>query len=271
MSRTIALIGLLSVAGAMALAAGKPAAPGQSAAPAQSPVTKAGAPAQSAVATDAADPRVEIARRLGAKPENFRPSQIPGIYEFAQGTDIGYVTSDGRYFFGGDLYDTESRRNLTDDRRGEARAKLLEAAPESEMIVFEPSAAKTKYTITVFTDIDCGYCRKLHSQIREYNNLGVRVRYMFYPRNGPGTPGWKSAEAVWCSKNRNEALTRAKKGENIDSPKCGATPVARQYKLGEELGIRGTPGIFTEKGGYLAGYVPPAKLVEALKEMDAGS
>lgn len=208
------------------------------------------------------DPRVEIARKLGAKPEDIRPSQIEGIYEYSQGTDIGYVTADGRYFFGGDLFEIDTRRNLTDARRSAARQRLLEAVPESEMIVFSP--ATPKYTITVFTDIDCGYCRKLHSQIGELNNMGVRVRYMFYPRNGPGTAGWKAAESVWCSKNRNDALTRAKKGELIQSEKCGATPVARQYKLGEELGMHGTPGIFTAKGTYITGYLPPAKLLQEL-------
>jgi len=211
----------------------------------------------------AADPRVEIARKLGAKPEDIRPSQIEGIYEYSQGTDIGYVTADGRYFFGGDLFEIDSRRNLTDARRSEARQRLIAAVPESEMIVFSP--VTPKYTITVFTDIDCGYCRKLHSQIHELNNMGVRVRYMFYPRNGPGTAGWKAAESVWCSKNRNEALTRAKKGELIQSQGCGATPVMRQYKLGEELGMHGTPGIFTANGTYITGYLPPAKLLQELK------
>jgi thiol:disulfide interchange protein DsbC len=254
MSRLIALAGLLAVAG-MGLAAD--GAPSKATAAATAPVVAAQPAA-------AADPRIEIAKRLGAKPEDIRPSQIPGIYEFAQGMDIGYVTSDGKYFFGGDLYDVESRRNLTDERRGESRRKLIASVPESEMIIFSPAA--TKYTVTVFTDIDCGYCRKLHSQIREYNNLGVRVRYMFYPRNGPGTESWKTAEAVWCAKNRNDALTRAKKGEQIEAAHCGATPVARQFKLGEDLGIRGTPGIFTNDGAYFAGYLPPAKLVQALKE-----
>lgn len=211
----------------------------------------------------AADPRAEVAKKIGAKPEELRPSPVTGIYEYAQGTDIGYVTSDGRYFFGGDLYEVEKRVNLTDARRSEARQKLLDAVPESEMIVFAPTT--TKYTITVFTDIDCGYCRKLHSEIRELNNLGVRVRYMFYPRSGPGTESWKTAEAVWCSKNRNDALTRAKKGESVETKPCGATPVMRQYLLGEELGVRGTPGIFTTKGSYLSGYAPSAQLVAQIK------
>lgn len=208
--------------------------------------------------------RAEVAKKIGAKPEELRPSPVDGIYEYAQGTDIGYVTGDGRYFFGGDLYEVEKRVNLTDARRSEVRQRLLQAVPESEMIVFAP--AVTKYTITVFTDVDCGYCRKLHNEIRELNNLGVRVRYMFYPRSGPGTESWKTAEAVWCAKNRNDALTRAKKGETIDTKSCGATPVMRQYELGEELGVRGTPGIFTTKGAYISGYAPPAQLLAQIKK-----
>lgn len=211
----------------------------------------------------AADARAEVAKKIGAKPEELRPSPVTGIYEYAQGTDIGYVTDDGRYFFGGDLYEVEKRVNLTDARRSVVRQKLLDAVPESEMIVFAPAA--TKYTITVFTDVDCGYCRKLHGEIRELNNLGVRVRYMFYPRSGPGTESWKTAEAVWCSKNRNDALTRAKKGETLEVKSCGATPVMRQYQLGEELGVHGTPGIFTAKGSYISGYAPPAQLLAQIK------
>lgn len=212
----------------------------------------------------AAEPtRADVAKKIGAKPEELRPSPVDGIYEYAQGTDIGYVTSDGRYFFGGDLYEVDKRVNLTDARRSDVRQKLLEGVPESEMIVFAPAA--TKYTITVFTDVDCGYCRKLHSEIRELNNLGVRVRYMFYPRSGPGTESWKTAEAVWCSKNRNDALTRAKKGEAIEAKGCGATSVMRQYELGEELGVRGTPGIFTTTGSYISGYAPPAQLLAQIK------
>jgi thiol:disulfide interchange protein DsbC len=216
-----------------------------------------------AAAAAEADPRIDIAKKLGAKPEDLRPSPVPGIYEFTQGAEIGYVTSDGRYFFGGDLFEIESRRNLSDAHRNDARMRLIAAVPESEMIVFAPQA--TKYTVTVFTDIDCGYCRKLHSEIRQLNDLGVRVRYMFYPRSGPGSASWHEAEAVWCSKDRNAALTRAKKGEEVKAKNC-STPVKRQYELGEELGIRGTPGIFTQNGTYLAGYLPPAKLVEAIKK-----
>ena len=102
----------------------------------------------------------------------------------------------------------ETRDNLTEAQRTQARVALINAVPESQMVIFSPK--NPQYTITVFTDVDCGYCRKLHSQIAEFNKLGVRVRYMFYPRTGPNTESWRKAEVVWCSANRNEALTRAK-------------------------------------------------------------
>jgi thiol:disulfide interchange protein DsbC len=211
------------------------------------------------------DPRADIARKIpGTKVEELKPTPIPGMYELTRGTDIGYVTSDGRFYFGGDLYDIQQGVNLTDASRNGARRNLLATIPESETITFSP--ANPKYTITVFTDVDCGYCRKLHSEIKDINRLGVRVRYVFYPREGPGSESWHLAEAVWCSADRADALTRAKRGENIAVQKCGATPVARQYELGEKLNIRGTPGIFTASGDYIPGYLPPGKLLEQIKE-----
>jgi len=210
------------------------------------------------------DPRVDIAKKIpGTKADELKPTPIPGMYELTRGTDIGYVTSDGRFYFGGDLYDIEQGVNLTDASRNGARRSLLATIPESETVTFSP--ANPKYTITVFTDVDCGYCRKLHSEINELNKLGVRVRYVFYPRDGPGSEAWETAEAVWCAPDRADALTRAKRGEAIPSTKCGATPVAKQYELGQKLNIRGTPGIFTEEGDYITGYLPPAKLLEQIK------
>jgi thiol:disulfide interchange protein DsbC len=122
--------------------------------------------------------------------------------------------------------------------------------------------------MTVFTDVDCQYCRKLHSEIAEINKLGVRVRYVFFPRTGPGTESWHKAEAVWCSANRNEALTRAKQGAALDLKKtCGATPVDREYNLGLNIGVRGTPAIVTESGDLITGYLPPHELLQKIKEL----
>ena len=215
-----------------------------------------------------ADPRVELLKVLpaGSKLEDLRPAPIPGIYEFVQGADVSYITADGKFFIDGNVYDMKSRANLTEELRAHARVALVGAVPESEMVIFSPP--NPKYTITVFTDVDCAYCRKLHSQIAELNKLGIRVRYMFFPRTGPGTESWKKAEVVWCSPNRNEALTRAKAGATLDMNKiCAPTPVKREYELGENIGVRGTPAIFTERGDYISGYMEPHELLDQLKEL----
>jgi thiol:disulfide interchange protein DsbC len=229
----------------------------------------AGAGVQAAPAEQPpADPRVALLKLLpaGSKLDDLRPSPIAGIYEFMQGADISYLTADGKYFIDGNLYDMKSRDNLTEALRAHARVALIGAVPESEMLIFSP--ANPKYTITVFTDVDCAYCRKLHSEMAELNRLGIRVRYMFYPRSGPGTESWKKAEVVWCSPNRNDALTRAKAGAALDMNRtCSPTPVKREYELGESLGVRGTPAIVTDNGDYISGYLPPRELVEQLKEL----
>jgi thiol:disulfide interchange protein DsbC len=210
------------------------------------------------------DVRAKIAERLDVRPEDITPSPVPGLYEVSSGSEVGYVSEDGRFYIDGDVYDMESRANLTEARRAASRIALLKGIRDEDAIVFGPK--DYKYTVNVFTDVDCAYCRKLHAEMPELNKLGVRVRYLMYPRNGPGSPAWKKAEAVMCSADRNDALTRAKRGEEIQAKSC-ASPVARQYELGRDLGIRGTPGISTETGEYIAGYLPAARLVEHLKSL----
>src|SRR3984957_2563145 len=175
-----------------------------------------GDPARPLPAEASPDPRVPLLKHLppGSKLDDLQTSQIPGIYQFTQGAEISYLTADGKYFIDGNLYDLDSRENLTEVLRARARIALISAVPESQMVIFSPK--NPLYTITVFTDVDCAYCRKLHSEIAELNRLGVRVRYVFYPRTGPNTESWKKAEAVWCSPNRNEALTLAKAGGKLD-------------------------------------------------------
>jgi len=132
------------------------------------------------------------------------------------------------------------------------------------MVVFSPP--NPKYTVTVFTDVDCVYCRAFHKQIALYNQLGVRVRYVFFPRTGPNTESWFKAEQVWCSSDRKDALTRAKLGQNLSAKACRDNPVARDYALGEAIGLEGTPGIVASNGAMLGGYLTPTALLEALQE-----
>lgn len=228
--------------------------------------SNAGVTANAAEANQAADPRAPLLKLLpaGSKLEDLQPSPIPGIYQFMQGAEVSYVTADGKFFIDGNLYDMASRENLSEALRARARVAMINAVPESQMLIFGPKAPL--YTITVFTDVDCGYCRKLHSEMAELNRLGVRVRYMFFPRSGPNTESWKKAEVVWCSADRNEALTRAKSGIALDLRKtCDATPVAREYALGQSIGVRGTPAIITESGEYISGYMAPGELVQQIR------
>ncbi len=211
-----------------------------------------------------ADVRERIVAKLpGAKPEDIAFSPIPGLYEVTMGGLIAYVTPDAKFLVSGNIYDLDTEVNLTSTRRNAARAKALAAAPENEMIVFSPP--NPKMTVTVFTDVDCGFCRRFHSQIADINKAGVRVRYMMFPRTGPGTESWRKAESVWCSKDRREALTRAKKGEALNAKSCpDASAIKAQYTMGEDLGVEGTPAIFTQGGDYIGGFLTPDQLVKVV-------
>jgi thiol:disulfide interchange protein DsbC len=219
-------------------------------------------------AEPAPDPRAAIAKKFPeVKVEDIKPSPMPGIYQVPVGADMAYVSADGRYIIAGDLYEIDTRVNLTEQGRSQARVKLLSKLDERDMIVFTPQVVK--YTITVFTDVECGYCRKLHSQIDQLTKLGIKVRYAAYPRQGPGTSDWHKMEQVWCSKDRQTAITQAKLGQAVQTPNCGATPVGKQFQLGEDLGVRGTPAIFTRNGDYIGGYLAPDELVKQIEESEA--
>ena len=227
---------------------------------------------QATAADPQTDPRLALLKLLpaGSKLEDLKPSPIAGIYQFTQGADVSYLTADGKYFLDGNVYDMATRANLTEAIRARARAAMIDAVPESQMVIFSPK--NPIYTVTVFTDVDCQYCRKLHSEIAEINKLGIRVRYLFFPRTGPNTESWRKAEVVWCSADRNEAFTRAKAGAELDMNKtCGATPVAREYALGQSIGVRGTPAIVTDGGDFINGYMPPRELLQTLKQLQAAA
>jgi thiol:disulfide interchange protein DsbC len=229
------------------------------------PLAAAPSPASDAAK---ADPRVAVASKIpGTRPEDLRPSPVPGVYELTRGADVIYVTTDGKYAFIGDLYDLPKNQNLSEEQRKVMRQRAIAAIPESEMVVFGPK--NPRYTITVFTDVDCAYCRQLHSQIRQYNNLGIKVRYLFYPRSGPNTESWTKAEQVWCSPDRNDALTRAKLGQTLKAKPCAGNPVAKDYALGKDFNFDGTPAIVISDGELIPGYVPPNDLLAHLQEAHA--
>ncbi|VAX06949.1 Thiol:disulfide interchange protein DsbC [hydrothermal vent metagenome] len=182
---------------------------------------------------------------------------IPGLYEVIIGPDVFYVTQDGRYLIQGSIVDLESRENLTTPRRAMAASAAIEGVGEENMIIYEPK--EVKHTVTIFTDIDCGYCRKLHAAMDGYLEYGIRIRYLFFPRAGVGSPSYKKAVAVWCADDRNNAMTQSKAGKSIELKEC-KNPVADHYNFGQLMNVQGTPAIFLTNGDRLPGYIPPDKL-----------
>lgn len=212
----------------------------------------------------------ELATRLnGVAVEDITDSPLPGVYEVAVGANVAYVTKDGRYIIRGDIYDAETSANVSEETRARARVAMLDSVDPASMIVFKPANGEVKHKITIFTDIDCGYCRQFHREIDKVTALGIEVHYLFYPRTGPNTESWTKADQVWCAPDHNSALTRAKLGGEIPEVAACTTPIEAHWELGRQIGVRGTPAIFSDTGELIGGYLPPATLAKVLDDPNA--
>jgi thiol:disulfide interchange protein DsbC len=225
----------------------------------QAPTAIADGPATIRDALKEVLPEIEV--------DNVSPSPIAGLYEVMVGTQLMYVTGDGRYFVDGRIVDLEKREDLTEPRLAEARLRATSKIGEDQMIIFDPDD-EVRHTVTVFTDIDCGYCRKLHQEMDGYNDEGIRIRYLFYPRAGKGSPSYEKAVSVWCADDRRAAMTAAKAGEKIPSEDCD-TPIDQHVALGQSLAIRGTPALLLDSGDLVPGYVEPKRLAALLDQAEA--
>lgn len=198
--------------------------------------------------------------------EAVAESPMPGLYQVQlEGGRQLYASADGQFVIQGYLYQFQDGQvvNLTEQAQSQAVASQINSIPASEMVVFAPKNPKTH--ITVFTDTDCGYCQKLHSEVPQLNRLGVEVRYVAFPRQGLGSHGANTLASVWCAKDRQEAMNKAKAREELAAASCD-TPIAKQYQLGQMIGVQGTPAIILANGQMIPGYQPAAQLAEvALK------
>ncbi len=216
----------------------------------------------------AEDPQLDQVRKKvmanlpGIEKEMITPSTAPGLYQIQKGSVFGYVTADGRYLISGDMVDIVSGEEVTEKQRQGARMAVIKQFGPDSVIEFAPK--DPKYVVTVFTDIDCGYCRKLHSEMSQYHANGIAIHYLFYPRSGPNTESFSKAQSVWCSADRKEALTQAKRGVDIKTPGSCANPVLKQYEAGEALGINATPMLILPDGEIVRGYVPAHALAMRL-------
>lgn len=195
----------------------------------------------------------------------LKPAAIPGLYEMVSGTQVVFVSGDGRYMVTGDLIDLVSKRNLSAERRAGLVARVIKGMGENKMIVFGPD--QPKRTLTVFTDVDCPYCVRFHQEMSALNNAGVRVRYLLYPRAEKGSETYKRSVAVWCASDRAKAVGIAKAGGKIDMKTCD-NPVEEHLKLAADLGVNGTPTIVFDDGRINPGYMPAAQLLSILEIKD---
>ncbi len=214
-----------------------------------------------------AEIRATVAKlQPGAEITSITPSPLAGLQEVQiKGYSPVYMTNDGRYFIGGDvmfLNDAGRVENLTDAKARKERAEWLSKVPDADQIIYSPKG-KPKATVYVFTDVDCGYCRKFHTEMQGYNALGIEVRYLAYPRSGVSSGAGAKEKTVWCSKDRKAAITKVKAGGDIPTATCD-DPVSRQYNLGKTLGVTGTPAIFTTGGEQIGGFLTPEQIKKSL-------
>ena len=199
--------------------------------------------------------------------DSITQSEVPGLYQVLFGTRVIYLTGDGKYLLQGSIMDTESREDLAETAISSVRTKILNSLKEEDMVVFAPE--ETKHTVTVFTDIDCGYCRKMHAEMKDYNDLGIKIRYVSYPRAGVGSESFNKSEAVWCAENREEAMTIAKLGGSLKDVKAKencVSPVRDQYMTGQALSLQGTPATFLENGKRVGGYLSASDLMKQIEQ-----
>lgn len=218
----------------------------------------------------AADNAAIEARLRAVSPDipiaNIAPAPVPGFYEVELvGGETLYATPDGKYFMLGQLFEVQENNfvNLTEQKRNGVRKALLADIDEADTIVF-PAKGDEKAVIHVFTDVDCGYCRKLHSEIDAINGLGISVHYLGYPRAGIGSASHQKLQDAWCAKDRALALTKLKQGDSVSSAACDSAAVAEQYALGQQMGVTGTPAILTSDGRLIPGYLPAKRLAREL-------
>ena len=202
----------------------------------------------------------------GARVQAITPMPIAGLYQVIAKGQVLYMTADGRYAIQGDAFDLRNRIALNGATMNRLRREAIAKLEPAQMIRFAPP--NPKYTVTVFTDIDCPYCRAFHANMAAMNKLGIAVDYLFWPRTGLGTPSAAKAVDVWCASDRHAALTRAFEGTPPGDARC-ESPVTHDFTLGEDLGVDGTPTVVADNGVVLGGYVDPQELLRRLEQVHA--
>ena len=233
-----------------------------------SSAAKAPVPAEPVYAAGSPEARVrEVLRGLDPRiqVDHVGPAPLPGFREVIAGGQVVYVSDDGKYLLQGSLLDVAKRKDLSEAAMARLRGEVLKGIPMEDRIVYSP-AGTPKHRVVVLTDIECGYCRKFHTEIGEHLKRGIQVEYLAFPRAGLGSADYRKMVSVWCADDRRKALTDAKSDRAVPSKTC-KTPVDMQYRAGQRMGLTGTPMILTEDGRMLGGYLPPEALKQRLDQL----
>ena len=223
----------------------------------------------SAFADSAADTKAlgeKLQPLFGGLPDAINETPVDGIYEAVFGMELIYVSKDGRYFFSGDMIDGSTRTNLSETSRTTARKSEMAAVDAAQTVSFK-AKGEEKHVISVFTDVTCPFCSKLHNEVKALNEQGVTVQYLAYPRAGIGSGSYKQMVSIWCAEDQQDAMTRSKNGERVDNKDC-ENPVANHFALGQKVGVNGTPALVTEDGTLIPGYRPADQLVQMLSSTE---
>ncbi|WP_159565894.1 bifunctional protein-disulfide isomerase/oxidoreductase DsbC [Budvicia diplopodorum] len=203
-----------------------------------------------------------LQQKIGATQIDIQPSPIAGLQTVLTEGGVLYVSSDGKHILQGPLYDISGPMpvNATTELLAPILTKRLDALKD-EMIVYK--APQEKYSVTVFTDVTCGYCSKLHKEMKGYNDLGITVRYLAFPRQGPNSDAEKTMTSIWCAPNRMEAFDAVMSDKSVKPATCSIN-LKRHYELGTLFGIQGTPAIVVDGATVLSGYSAPSDLKATL-------
>ena len=199
----------------------------------------------------------------GYDPANVSLSPVTGLYEFIADGHVMYISKDGRYVVSGDVIDMETRTNLTKQKQGKVTLAAIDKVGDDQMLIFGDD--KDTRTLTIFTDVDCPYCSMMHKEVPKLNEAGIRIRYLLYPRAGMASPTYAKSVSVWCADDRKKAIGIAKAGGKIEAKTCD-NPVEDHMKLGEMVGVSGTPTLILDDGRILPGYVPADKLIAIINQ-----
>ena len=202
-----------------------------------------------------------LLKTFRAAPDSVAESQIAGLYQVMYGTEIVYLGADAKYFISGELIDLQTRENLSEVAQRGVRKKIADELATTP-VTFK--AKDEKHVLRVFTDIDCGYCAKLHREMEQINAQGITVEYLAFPRAGVGSNSYNKIVSVWCADDQQTAMTRSKARQSVPSKTC-KNPIKAQYELGQRLGVNGTPALLTESGQLIPGYVPADRLFAMLE------